>query len=130
MQPERATRGAAGPLLSFLLDTSPRKRRLFLVAALVVTLVYGVATMIEAFAGDWVVQDDARQHVFWMAQLKDPSLFPDCLVVSYFKSVAPVGYVTVFRAAAALGPAPPRGVWPRRAAIFSSRRLVTSGCSP
>jgi hypothetical protein len=44
-----------------------------------------------------VVQDDARQHVFWMQRLVDPSLFQDDLFADYFKSQPPPGYVLLFR---------------------------------
>ena len=46
----------------------------------------------EGFSSQWVVQDDARQHVFWMLRYLDPQLFPDDLIADYFQSVAPVGY--------------------------------------
>jgi hypothetical protein len=45
-----------------------------------------------------VVQDDARQHVFWMQRLVDPSLLRDDLYADYFASQAPPGYVLLFRA--------------------------------
>ena len=57
----------------------------------------------EAFRGEWVVQDDARQHVFWMMRYLDPQLFPDDLIANYFQSVAPIGYTTLYKMAAAAG---------------------------
>ena len=30
----------------------------------------------QAFSSPFAVQDDARQHVFWMARFLDPQLFP------------------------------------------------------
>jgi hypothetical protein len=44
------------------------------------------------------VQDDARQHVFWMQRLVDPSILRDDLYTDYFASQAPPGYVLLFRA--------------------------------
>lgn len=44
-----------------------------------------------------VVQDDARQHVFWMQRLVDPSLLRDDLFAHYFASQAPLGYVWIFK---------------------------------
>jgi hypothetical protein len=44
-----------------------------------------------------VVQDDARQHVFWMQRLIDPSLFQDDLFADYFESQSPPGYVLLYR---------------------------------
>ena len=44
-----------------------------------------------------VVQDDARQHVFWMQRLVDPTILRDDLYADYFASQAPPGYVLLFR---------------------------------
>lgn len=60
----------------------------------------------EAFGSRYVVQDDARQHVFWMQQYVDPSLFPGSLIADYFRSVAPPGYAALYRAFALLGVEP------------------------
>ncbi|NJP12402.1 MAG: hypothetical protein HC866_25470 [Leptolyngbyaceae cyanobacterium RU_5_1] len=57
----------------------------------------------RAFGGEYVVQDDARQHVFWMQRFLDPALFPNDLTADYFQSVAPWGYTTVYRVMATLG---------------------------
>ena len=40
----------------------------------------------------YVIQDDARQHIFWMLRFQDPGLFPNDLIADYFQSVAPTGY--------------------------------------
>jgi len=48
--------------------------------------------------GPGIVQDDARQHVFWMQRLVDPSLFRGDLYADYFESQAPSGYVAIYRA--------------------------------
>lgn len=57
----------------------------------------------KAFSSEYVVQDDARQHVFWMARFLDPQLFPNDLIADYFQSVAPAGYTGVYKLAAAAG---------------------------
>jgi hypothetical protein len=57
----------------------------------------------EAFDGQYVVQDDARQHVFWMQRFLDPQLFPNDLITNYFQAVAPDGYTAVYRVMASLG---------------------------
>ncbi|MGK7890035.1 MAG: hypothetical protein AB4042_11930 [Leptolyngbyaceae cyanobacterium] len=67
---------------------------------------YGILTLQQAFSGAYVVQDDARQHVFWMQRFLDPTLFPDDLIADYFQSVAPAGYQFVYRLAAWVGIAP------------------------
>ena len=56
-----------------------------------------------AFEHKYVIQDDARQHVFWMQRFTDPELFPDDLIANYYQAVAPTGYSTLYRIAAAAG---------------------------
>lgn len=65
--------------------------------------VYGILGWQQAFSSDYAVQDDARQHVFWMLRFLDPELFPNNLIADYFQSVAPAGYATFYRVMAALG---------------------------
>ncbi|HHP7244169.1 MAG TPA: hypothetical protein ACFE0H_05735 [Elainellaceae cyanobacterium] len=65
--------------------------------------IYSLSALQQAFSAEYVVQDDARQHVFWMQRFLDPDLFPNDLIADYFQSVAPVGYKMVYRAAAILG---------------------------
>ena len=67
---------------------------------------YGLLALSQALNGDYVVQDDARQHVFWMARFLDSTLFPNDVIADYFQSVAPVGYQVVYRLAAWLGLSP------------------------
>jgi hypothetical protein len=57
--------------------------------------VYGILCLRQSF-GDYVVQDDARQHVFWMRRFLDPALFPNDLIADYFQSVAPPGYTFIY----------------------------------
>ncbi|MDY6937767.1 MAG: hypothetical protein SWY16_08870 [Cyanobacteriota bacterium] len=60
----------------------------------------------EAFSREYVVQDDARQHVFWMLRFIDPQLFPNDIIADYFQSVAPAGYAQLYQFAARLGLSP------------------------
>ncbi len=71
--------------------------------SLIFTAVYAMLGLQQAFASEYVVQDDARQHVFWMLRFIDPNLFPDDLIADYFQSVAPIGYSNFYRAFAVLG---------------------------
>ncbi len=57
----------------------------------------------QAFGSAYVIQDDARQHVFWMQRFIDPELFPKDLIADYFQSVAPPGYATLYRLVAMVG---------------------------
>ncbi|HEY9887249.1 MAG TPA: hypothetical protein V6D02_02550, partial [Candidatus Obscuribacterales bacterium] len=64
---------------------------------------YGYLVLHSAFGTPWVVQDDARQHVFWMQRWLDPGLFPNDFMADYFQSQAPIGYTALYRGAAAIG---------------------------
>lgn len=64
---------------------------------------YGLLGLRQAFSGEYVVQDDARQHIFWMRRFLDPALFPNDLIADYFQSVVPWGYSTFYRLFAAVG---------------------------
>lgn len=65
--------------------------------------IYGLLGLKLAFSSEYVVQDDARQHVFWMRRFLDPELFPHDLLADYFQSVAPFGYTSFYRFFANMG---------------------------
>lgn len=69
----------------------------WLAAALAVNASWIARTMLPAL-DPGVIQDDARQHVFWMQRLADPALFQGDLFADYFASQAPIGYVGIYRA--------------------------------
>ena len=56
-----------------------------------------------SFQSSYTVQDDARQHVFWLQRLNDSELFPNDLIADYFSSVAPAGYKFLYWLANLLG---------------------------
>ena len=87
------------------LTTQPSRRQilLWLGLSLLVSLLYSLPALQEAFSSDYVIQDDARQHVFWMRRFLDPELFPNDLIADYFQSVAPWGYSTLYWLFAKLG---------------------------
>jgi hypothetical protein len=64
---------------------------------------YSILALQQVFRGEYVVQDDARQHVFWMRRFLDPELFPQDLIADYFQSVSPLGYTTVYKLMAGVG---------------------------
>lgn len=68
----------------------------WLALALVFTVLWMARSMAPALDPS-VVQDDARQHVFWMQRLVDPTLLPDDLFADYFQSQSPPGYSLLFR---------------------------------
>ncbi|MBL1178994.1 hypothetical protein [Pantanalinema sp. GBBB05] len=71
--------------------------------SLAIAAVFAGCILHEGFSHPYMVQDDARQHVFWMARFRDPELFPNDLIANYFQSVAPWGYTTLYRLVAGLG---------------------------
>ncbi|ASC74014.1 hypothetical protein XM38_049880 [Halomicronema hongdechloris C2206] len=68
------------------------QKRGWLGFSILICLLYGLQSLGVALDSPYVVQDDARQHIFWMQRYLDPSLFPDDLIADYFQSVAPPGY--------------------------------------
>lgn len=93
------------PILSNITATKFSKASLTFWFSLSLTFaaIYSLLALQQAFEGEYVVQDDARQHIFWMRRFLDPSLFPNDLIADYFQSVAPWGYTTFYRFFAALG---------------------------
>jgi hypothetical protein len=92
--------------LNFFRHTSEKVDRqliFWLSLSLTFAAIYSYLGLKEAFSGVFVVQDDARQHVFWMLRFLDPELFPNDLIADYFQSVAPEGYSKVYHLGAILG---------------------------
>ncbi|MEM9163452.1 MAG: hypothetical protein AAGC54_10335 [Cyanobacteria bacterium P01_F01_bin.4] len=85
------------------LPPKPSQQTLWLVLSLLFAVLYGFLFWRKAFAGDYSLQDDARQHIFWMQRWLDPDLFPDDLIADYFQSLAPFGYKTLYKTAASVG---------------------------
>jgi hypothetical protein len=82
----------------------PRNRvLLWLSLSLLVATIYAIWGQYPLFTHEFIVQDDARQHVFWMARFMNPDLFPGDLIADYYQSVAPLGYTSVYRLAAMVG---------------------------
>ncbi|WP_017721917.1 hypothetical protein [Kamptonema formosum] len=83
---------------------TPKSNTIFwLSLSLTFAAFYGLLALQEAFSSKYVVQDDVRQHVFWMQRFLDPQLFPNDLIANYFQSVAPAGYTALYRVLAAVG---------------------------
>jgi hypothetical protein len=64
----------------------------WLALSLSFSLFYSCLALQQAFSSQYIIQDDARQHVFWMLRFTDNNLFPNDLIADYFQSVAPAGY--------------------------------------
>ncbi|MGV2828634.1 hypothetical protein [Myxosarcina sp. GI1(2024)] len=82
---------------------SERQGRFWLYLSLTFAAIYSLLALQKAFAGEYVVQDDARQHVFWMMRYVDRDLFPQDPIANYFQSVAPLGYRALYRWATDFG---------------------------
>ena len=98
---------AIAQLQQFLIshETKPGSGRIrfWFSLSLAFSILYAFLGLREGFASEYVVQDDARQHVFWMLRFLDPELFPNDLIADYFQSVAPGGYKAVYQLAAGGG---------------------------
>lgn len=84
---------------------TPKKSQVifWLSVSLIFAGIYGWMVWQKAFKGEYVIQDDARQHIFWMQRFIDPELFPSDLIADYFQSLAPVGYTKFYQIIAWLG---------------------------
>jgi hypothetical protein len=60
-------------------------------------ILFSLAGLKLAFQSSYTIQDDARQHIFWMQQFGDPELFSGDLIANYFKSVAPWGFTNLYQ---------------------------------
>lgn len=76
---------------------------LWALASLGVCAFYAYLATRGGFADPYVVEDDVRQHVFWMQRFLDPGLFPGDLIADYFQSVEPAGFIVLYRTMAAIG---------------------------
>lgn len=94
-------------LHSFLtapISKTPRSQLIFWFSlSLAFAVTFGILGLQKAFSSQYVVQDDARQHVFWMQRFLDPELFPNDWIADYFQSVAPSGYAAFYQMMASLG---------------------------
>jgi hypothetical protein len=85
-------------------DRTSRSHAIFwLTLSLTFAAIYAVLGMKQAFSGEYIVQDDARQHIFWMMRFVDAELFPKDFIANYFQSVAPAGYSILYKLAATIG---------------------------
>lgn len=83
-------------------QVSNRQKTLGLLVSLLFALVYGLMATQQAFAADYVIQEDARHYLFWMDRFANPGAFPNDLIADYLQSIAPVGYKLFFRTLSAL----------------------------
>lgn len=72
------------------------KFNFWLAISIAVAILFSLAGLKLAFHSPYTIQDDARQHVFWMQQKCDRDLFNNDLIADYFSSVAPLGYKNLY----------------------------------
>jgi hypothetical protein len=90
-------------LRQFITTSSKAKEQCWLALSLAFAAYYALLGMRQAFQSAYVVQDDAREYVFWMQRFIDPELFPNDLIANYFQSITPAGYAAVYQLMAQLG---------------------------
>jgi hypothetical protein len=71
--------------------------------SLIFGAIFGVMALQEAFSQNYVVQDDARQHITWLLRFWDRDLFPGDLIADYSLSSLPLGYTTLYQILAQVG---------------------------
>ena len=86
-----------------MLQTKKSQLLFWFFLSLIFAAIYSFLALQKAFSSEYVIQDDARQHVFWMGRFLDSSLFPKDLIADYYQSIAPPGYKALYRFMAALG---------------------------
>ncbi|WP_157867355.1 hypothetical protein [Gloeothece citriformis] len=75
----------------------------WLVLSIFFSIFYSYFALEQAFSGKYIIQDDARQHVFWMARFIDPQLYPNDILADYFQEAAPLGYTKLYQVFSLLG---------------------------
>ena len=73
------------------------------ILSMTLAVLYGFLALKKAFLSSLSVQDDARQHIFWMQRFFYADLFPNDLIADYFQSVAPAGYTWLYKSLAFIG---------------------------
>jgi hypothetical protein len=66
--------------------------------------IYGILALQQAFSSQYVVSSDGMVYLFWLQRLIDPELLsPRDVLVDYWQSVTPWGYIVIFRFCTTLG---------------------------
>lgn len=53
---------------------------------------FGIQVLQKAFSSEYLITDDARQHIFWMQRFIDSDLFPNNLIADFYQSISPPGF--------------------------------------
>jgi hypothetical protein len=84
-------------------QSAKKSRNFWFLLSCLLPLYYGIISLINAFSHPYLIQDDARQHIFWMHRFVDPTLFPNDIIADYFQTINPVGYGAFYHFMAQLG---------------------------
>ena len=83
--------------------TLKSKFHTWLAISIIVSILFSYAGLKLSFQSVYTIQDDARQHIFWMQQFSDSDLFQGDLIANYFKTVSPWGFTVLYKAINYLG---------------------------
>jgi hypothetical protein len=84
-------------------ESGKNRMLIWFLVSLGCSVLFSVRGIDGALEQRYIIQDDARQHVFWMQRFTDPELFPGDPIADYYQSVAPGGYAMVYRVGVILG---------------------------
>jgi hypothetical protein len=79
------------------------KYKFWFLLSIFIAILFSCSGLKLAFESPYTIQDDARQHIFWMQQFEDSELFINDLIADYFKSVAPWGFTNLYKLLSNLG---------------------------
>ncbi len=65
--------------------------------SVIAAVLFSLSGLVPALRSQYTIQDDARQHVFWMQQFSNSELFQNDLIAEYFRSVSPFGFQSLYR---------------------------------
>ena len=77
--------------------------KFWLAASIIAAILFSLSGFGLSLQSGYTIQDDARQHVFWLQRLNDPDLFPNDAIADYLSSVAPAGYKFLYWLANSVG---------------------------
>ena len=80
-----------------------KSSKFWLRISLLYSLYYGFCFYYFVFNQEYLIQDDARQHVVWLQRFSDRELFPNDVIADYFSGLAPSGFKYLYFIAAKLG---------------------------
>lgn len=74
----------------------------WLFLSVVTAVLFSFSGLKIALKSPLIIQDDARQYLFWLQQFQDRDLFRNDLIANYFQSVTPVGFSSLYHLIAGL----------------------------